>query len=118
MLSDRGIELPWGNDTEAPGHGSVCALGNRKNEVFRKILHEEGIEVYPGSLEYLRQIQEAGLDVAVVSSSRNAEDVLEAAGLRNEFSVIVGGLQAVERGLPGNLHLTHLWPPPATWVGR
>ena len=109
VLSDRGIELPWGNDTEAPGHGSVCALGNRKNEVFRKILHEEGIEVYPGSLEYLRQIQEAGLDVAVVSSSRNAEDVLEAAGLRNEFSVIVGGLQAVERGLPGK-------PAPDTFV--
>ncbi|GAA1498949.1 HAD-IA family hydrolase [Paeniglutamicibacter kerguelensis] len=101
VLKDRGIELPWGHETDAPGQSSVCSLGNRKNDVFRAILHEQGIEPYPGSLDYLRQIQEAGLDVAVVSSSRNAEDVLEAAGLRNEFSVVLGGLQASERGLPG-----------------
>ncbi len=101
VLADRGIELPWGKDTDAPGTTSVCALGNRKNTVFRKILHETGIEAYPGSLAYLRQVQKAGLEVAVVSSSRNAEEVLEAAGLRDDFSVVIGGLQATARNLAG-----------------
>ena len=101
VLADRGIELPWGQDTDAAGTNSVCALGNRKNVVFRAILHEAGIEPYPGSLAYLRQIQQAGLEVAVVSSSRNAEEVLEAAGLRGEFSVVIGGHQAAARNLPG-----------------
>lgn len=109
LLEDRGIKLPWGQTTDAPGYESVCALGNRKNVVFRAILLEQGIQVYPGSLAYLRQIQEAGLDVAVVSSSRNAEDVLEAAGLRHEFSVVIGGLQAETRGLPGK-------PAPDTFI--
>lgn len=109
LLADRGIELPWGQDTDEPGFESICALGNRKNTVFQAILHEQGIQPYPGSLEYLRQIQEAGLDVAVVSSSRNAEDVLEAAGLREEFSVVIGGLQADARALPGK-------PAPDTFI--
>ena len=101
VLADRGIELPWGHDTDAPGSTSICALGNRKNTVFRAILHSTGIEPYPGSLDYLRQIQAAGLEVAVVSSSRNAEEVLEAAGLRDDFSVVIGGLQAAARNLAG-----------------
>ncbi|NKG22775.1 beta-phosphoglucomutase family hydrolase [Paeniglutamicibacter terrestris] len=101
VLADRGIELPWGESTDEPGSGSVCALGNAKNSVFREILHKTGIEPYPGSVAYLRHIQAAGLEVAVVSSSRNAHDVLEAAGLRGEFSVVVGGDEASKRALPG-----------------
>lgn len=101
VLEDRGITLPWGQGTDAPGSSTVCALGNRKNEVFRAILAESGITPYPGSVDYLRQVQAAGLEVAVVSSSRNAEDVLQAAGLRDEFSVVMGGQQAAARGLAG-----------------
>jgi beta-phosphoglucomutase-like phosphatase (HAD superfamily) len=37
----------------------------------------------------------------VVSSSRNAEPVLRAAGLRDRFGVVVDGLVAAAEGLPG-----------------
>ena len=33
---------------------TVCAVGNRKNDLVGKILNEQGVEVYPGSLALLK----------------------------------------------------------------
>ena len=41
------------------------------------------------------------MKLAIVSSSKNAPDVLEAAGVADFFSVVVHGGVAIERGLPG-----------------
>ncbi|MEX0757403.1 MAG: HAD-IA family hydrolase, partial [Acidimicrobiia bacterium] len=60
-----------------------------------------GVDAYPGSVALLDHLLKAGVAVAVVSSSANAESVLEAAGLRTRFEVIVDGIVALQRGLPG-----------------
>ncbi|HWL59870.1 MAG TPA: beta-phosphoglucomutase family hydrolase [Microbacteriaceae bacterium] len=101
LLSDRGVELPWGSPQDAPDQHTVCGIGNRKNALFLAVLTEEGADPYPGSVALLDELQRAGVPVAVVSSSRNALAVLTAAGLLSRFAVIVDGTYAIEHGLAG-----------------
>jgi HAD superfamily hydrolase (TIGR01509 family) len=72
----------------------VCGVGNRKNDVFSRILRSEGIRPYPGSVALLDVLQAAGTPIAVVSSSKNAVEVLEAAGLDDRFPVVMDGVIA------------------------
>ncbi|MGE0027175.1 MAG: HAD family hydrolase [Thermoleophilia bacterium] len=101
MLASRGIVLPEGEPDDDPGLETVAGLGNRKNAMFTAELAEHGVAPYPGSLRFLDAAIAAGLDVAVVSSSRNAEPVLRAAGLRDRFAVVVDGAVAAAAGLAG-----------------
>src|SRR5690606_39215681 len=61
FLASRGITLPEGRADDPPGDGSVAALGNRKNDVFLRILREDGIAPYPGSLRFLDWVEQRGL---------------------------------------------------------
>jgi beta-phosphoglucomutase family hydrolase len=101
LLTSRGIELPWGDPSDGPGTATVCGLGNRKNAVFTQVLESEGVEPYPGSVRLVDALIADGRRVAVVSSSRNAVPVLAAAGLTDRFPLVVDGLVAAERELPG-----------------
>jgi beta-phosphoglucomutase family hydrolase len=109
FLESRGIELPYGQTTDHPDELTVCGLGNRKNDVFLEILALEGIRVYPGSLKLLDHLRTVGTRVAVVSSSRNARQVLRTAGLAARFRVVVDGELAAEQGIAGK-------PRPDTFV--
>jgi beta-phosphoglucomutase family hydrolase len=101
FLASRGIELPEGGLDDAPGHGTVNALGNAKNAAFQRVLRRDGIDPYPGSVRFLDALAGRGTAVAVVSSSRNAAEVLEAAGLAERFEVVVDGAYAAGHHLPG-----------------
>jgi len=101
FLNSRGIDLPDGEPSDPPTADTVCGLGNRKNEVFAAVLADEGVLPYPGTAELLDQLDERGTKMAVVSSSRNAPSVLEAAGLQERFSVVVDGAVAGDLGLAG-----------------
>lgn len=101
FLAARGIELDEGQPSDAPSAETVCGLGNRKNDAFSAVLKADGVQPYPGSVAFLDDIASRGVAVAVVSSSRNAESVLNAAGLRERFEVIVDGNLAEAEGLPG-----------------
>lgn len=101
FLASRGIELPWGDPSDPPGLGTVCAIGNQKNELFNTILAEGGAEVFPGSRALLDHLEKLGIRCAVVSSSKNAGPVLESAGIRDRFEVLVDGIVATEEGLAG-----------------
>ncbi len=101
FLASRGIELPEGRPTDDPAEETVCGLGNRKNDAFNQVLHDEGVAAYPGSLALLKRLRERGMPMAIVSSSRNATAVLEAAGVGHFFSAVVHGGIAAERGIPG-----------------
>ncbi|MBB1023672.1 MULTISPECIES: HAD family hydrolase [unclassified Dietzia] len=100
MLAARGITLPEGDDEDSPDADTINGLGQRKNIVFRELL-DEGIEPYPGSVAYLDALDAAGIASCVVSSSKNARPVLEAAGLLDRFEVIVDGLLAQADRIPG-----------------
>lgn len=101
FLTSRGIELPEGDPTDPPGDDSVCALGNRKNELFNTILARDGIAPYPGSAATLDLLAELDVRAAIVSSSKNARTVLDAAGLGDRFDVVVDGVVAATEGISG-----------------
>jgi beta-phosphoglucomutase family hydrolase len=101
FLASRNVTLPDGDPADAPGTDTVCAMGNRKNELFNVILERDGIAPYPGSLATLDLLDEAAIPSAVVSSSKNAGRVLDAAGLGERFEVVVDGLVAAAEHIAG-----------------
>lgn len=104
FLRSRGIELPWGRHDDPAGEATVCAVGNRKNDLVGTILKEQGVEVYPGSLELLKQLAADGMPMAVVTSSANAGAVLAAGSIADMFAVRVDGNVASRLGLRGKPH--------------
>ena len=94
LLRSRDVEVPWGDPSDPMAADTVCGIGNRKNAVFERVLRAEGIAPYPGSLRLLDLLAAAGTPVAVVSSSKNAEEVLAAAGIRDRFTVVMDGVIA------------------------
>lgn len=104
FLASRGIVLPEGHPDDPPSLDTVAGLGNRKNEVVLKRLATDGVEVYPGSVDYLREAARRGLRRAVVSASANCEQVVAAAGLAELLEVRVDGVVARARNLRGKPH--------------
>jgi len=106
LLESRNITVDEGTAEDAADKDTIHGLGARKNEDFLKLV-SEAVEAYPGSVALLdewRARKDAGEDVprmAIVSSSKNARPVLEAAGLVDSFELIVDGIVANDRELPG-----------------
>ena len=101
FLSSRGIELPEGQPESPRDEVSVWGLSNRKQLLVESELERLGVEVFPGSIAWVRELREAGLRTGVVSSSRNCGAVLEYAGITNLFDVTVDGSTALTLGLDG-----------------
>src|SRR6478672_1474765 len=101
FLSARGITLPEGDPDDDPSAETVNGLGNRKNELFHQTIHEDGVKVFDGSRRYLEAVADAGLAVAVVSSSSNTREVLETTGLDKFVQQRVDGVTMREEHIEG-----------------
>jgi beta-phosphoglucomutase family hydrolase len=109
FLASRGVELPWGDPSDPPGDNTVCAMGNRKDEMFNSVLDRQGIKPYPGTLKVMDVLDRAHIASAIVSSSKNARRVLQVAGIEDRFGSVVDGVAAVDHHLAGK-------PKPDTFV--
>ncbi|HZX55380.1 MAG TPA: beta-phosphoglucomutase family hydrolase [Ilumatobacteraceae bacterium] len=109
FLTARGVDLPWGDPSDPPGDDTICAMGNRKDEMFNAVLERQGIEPYPGTLKVMEVLDGAGVPMAIVSSSKNARKVLATAGIADRFDVVVDGQEAIDNHLAGK-------PDPATFL--
>jgi beta-phosphoglucomutase family hydrolase len=87
-------DLPLDDET-------VRSLGDRKNEIVLRLIREQGVRPYEGSVRYVRTAREAGLRLAVVSSSANTRDVLASAGIDEFFETVIDGVVAEREGLKG-----------------
>jgi beta-phosphoglucomutase family hydrolase len=101
FLASRGITLPEGAPDDDPDQQTVNGIGNRKNLLVLQKIKEGAVQVYPGSVDYLKAVKAAGLRRAVVSASANCKDVLHAAGITDYIEVRVDGVTAREQNLPG-----------------
>ena len=101
FLQSRGIELPEGDAGDPPDAPTVRGLSNRKNEILLRRIRSDGVEVYPGSVRYVRAARDGGLRRAVVSSSANTHDVLAVAHVADLFEAVVDGLVAEREHLRG-----------------
>jgi len=101
FLASRGIELPEGQAADPPGAFTIQGLSNRKNDLVMDRLAKGQVEVFVGSVRYVEAVKAAGIPRAVVSSSANTQQVLEAAGIVDLFDARIDGLVAEQRGLAG-----------------
>lgn len=101
FLSSRGIALPEGGSQDSPTDDTVTGLGLRKNAIVLRRIREDGVAVFEGSRGYLQAAVDAGLRRAVVSSSANAGEVLQSAGLDAMIELRVDGLTIREKHLAG-----------------
>ena len=101
FLQSRGITLPDGNPDDSGDAETVYSLGNRKNEMFQKVLEKDGVLVFDGSRRYLEAVASAGLGIAVVSSSANTREVLEITGLDRFVQQRVDGVTLREEHIKG-----------------
>jgi beta-phosphoglucomutase family hydrolase len=101
FLASRGITLPEGTDDDPADAPTVAGVATRKNELILAELAEHGVQVYEGSMRYLRAAKAAGLATAVVTASANGESVVAAGGFADLIDTRVDGLVAAEQGLRG-----------------
>lgn len=101
FLASRGIDLPFGNPSDPPGTETVCALGNRKNVLFRELLASDGAEVFGDALDLIARLKAAGIDVALVTASKNRSAIMETAGLSDLFDAVVDGEDVADLNLKG-----------------
>lgn len=101
FLASRGINLSEGTPDDPPAAETVYGLGNRKNELVLRMIRDQGVQVYDGSVQYVRAVRDAGFKTAVVSSSANTREVLQSAGIEDLFQARIDGIIATDEHLKG-----------------
>ncbi|MGZ3359514.1 MAG: HAD family hydrolase [Xanthobacteraceae bacterium] len=101
FLAARGISLPQGSPDDGPEVETLSGLGKRKDQYFVQTLAQHGVEVYDGTVSFVRYARARGVRTAIVSSSQNCAAVLDAAGLTQLFDVRVDGIDLRRLGLAG-----------------
>ena len=101
FLDSRGIALPWGTPDDGQGEETIYGLGKKKDGYFETYLRETGVEVYGGTVNFLRVARAHGLKTAVVSSSNHCKQVVEAAGLTLLFDARIDGHETQRLHLRG-----------------
>ncbi|GEE00954.1 hydrolase [Gordonia spumicola] len=92
FLSSRGITVD---------DATANRVAGGKNDAFLAVLDRDGVTAYPGSVSYLQAARDAGLRIAVVTSSKNGARVLDTAGLSGFVEQRVDGNTIVDEGLRG-----------------
>ncbi len=101
FLESRGIHLPEGSPDDGPDVESINGLGTRKNNLVQEKIAQDGVKVFPGTEDYLQAVQDAGLHIAVVSSSANTAQVLRVTGLERFVQQRVDAQLATTHNLKG-----------------
>ena len=101
FLESRGIHLPDGTPQDPPGTPTLYGLSNRKNNLVLAKIADGGVQVYDGSITYIKAVRGGGIATAVVSASANTVQVLDSAGIEGLFDVRIDGVIAKQRGLRG-----------------
>jgi beta-phosphoglucomutase family hydrolase len=101
FLTSRDIHLPEGDASDGPDADTVLGVGNRKNAIVLKVIHDEGVTVFDDARTYLEAARDAGLRRLVVSSSANTKDVLHVTGLEDLVEGRVDGVTITDQHLRG-----------------
>ena len=101
FLTSRKINLPEGTHQDPSNAETVGGLGNRKNDLINEVIENDGVEAYEGSITLARQIRDAGIKIAVVTSSQNCDVVLKAVNITDLFEAQVDGNVIHELHLSG-----------------
>jgi beta-phosphoglucomutase family hydrolase len=91
FLESRHLNVPPGTANDPPGKGTVWGIANRKNKLFEEAVKKERVDVFEGTVAWIRQLRHEGIKTAVVSSSSHCEAILKNAAISNLFDARVDG---------------------------
>jgi beta-phosphoglucomutase-like phosphatase (HAD superfamily) len=91
FLASRGILLPDGRPEDPIDAETIYGVANHKNEAFQRLLQQQGVQAFDGSLQYLDAAREAGMKSVVLSASTNTAAIVERSGLWPLIDRIVDG---------------------------
>jgi beta-phosphoglucomutase family hydrolase len=91
FLESRHLDVPAGTPDDPPDKETVCGIANRKNKLFEQALKKERVDVFEGTVAWVRRLRWAGIKTAVVSSSSHCEAILRSAGISNLFDARMDG---------------------------
>ncbi len=101
FLAARGVDVAEGSESDGPEAETVNGLAERKDGLFLALIRSGGVDVYPSTVALIRRLRALGLKTAVVSASRNCQEILQTARLDQLFDVRVDGRDALTLGLQG-----------------
>jgi beta-phosphoglucomutase family hydrolase len=100
FLAARGVDVEGGGPGGAEVE-TIQGIAERKDGLFLQELRSRGVEVYPSTVALIRRLRALGVKTAVVSASRNCQEVLRTARLDHLFDARIDGRDAALLGLPG-----------------
>ncbi|MFC1912196.1 HAD family hydrolase [Chloroflexota bacterium] len=104
FLESRGILLPYGSPKDDTDKETVCGLGNKKNRYFYEYIRTHKVEPYRSTVVFIETLKSLGIHTAIISASRNADEVLASAGVKPLFNIKVDGIDSDRLGLEGKPH--------------
>jgi beta-phosphoglucomutase family hydrolase len=91
FLESRHIDVPAGNPEDPPGKETVWGIANRKNRLFEEALKKVRVDVFEGTVAWIRHLRQGGIKTAVVSSSSHCKTILQNAGISSLFDARMDG---------------------------
>ena len=101
FLKSRGIKLPLGAPEDRPDRETVCALGNRKNAMFNRIIERDGVVLFDSTIALIRAMRQRGIKIGLATSSHNSAAILNQTGTASLFATVVDGNVSANLGLKG-----------------
>lgn len=101
FLESRGINIPFGEASDPPDKETACGIGNKKQAKFMELLKTEGIEVYPSTVKFIKDLIKSGVHTGIISSSKNCQFIIQSAGVEDLFETRVDGVVSKDLGLRG-----------------
>jgi alpha,alpha-trehalase len=90
FLRSRNISLPLGQEND-DNYNTQYGLSNLKNTLFRQVVNDTGVLLFSDAIECIKKLKHKNIPLAVASSSKNCNFLLEKAGISEMFQVIVEG---------------------------
>jgi beta-phosphoglucomutase family hydrolase len=101
FLASRGITLPRGESTDAPGDDTAWAVGNAKNVYVVELIDKGLVKPFDDTFELIDVLRKNGIKCGVVSSSANTEAILKSIDKLGLFDVRVDGNTIINDKLNG-----------------
>lgn len=98
FLKSRDIDLPIG-DADDDSLDTINGLSALKNRHFQNWLDLHEVPVFEDAITFIAALRKNGIRVGIFSASRNARRVLESAGVRDLFEVVISGADAADHDL-------------------
>jgi len=102
FFRSRDIYLPHGHPSDSPDLETACGIANKKNEAFRTLLARRGIRRAENVAEFISELRSHGIYTAVVSPSKNCDEILVSLQLLSAFDTIIDGYDIMELSLHGS----------------